>query len=84
MPPGGLRPPYNENVRCETQAPINNLTAPSSPPIQQTNPALPPSLLPPLPITLAARKREEQQALATVTRSANAEGLKVRMVKRMP
>jgi phospholipid/cholesterol/gamma-HCH transport system substrate-binding protein len=84
LPPGGKRPPYEENVPCETQAPINNLVAPASGPISQTNPAAPTSLLPPLPVTLASRKREQQQALTMVTRTAKAEGLKVRMVKRNP
>ncbi|MGH2888166.1 MAG: hypothetical protein ACRDNJ_00915, partial [Solirubrobacteraceae bacterium] len=36
VPPGGRRPPYRENVPCETQPPITNLASPSSGPIQQT------------------------------------------------
>ncbi|MGH2877755.1 MAG: MlaD family protein [Solirubrobacteraceae bacterium] len=36
VPPGGRRPPYRENVPCETQPPITNLATPSSGPIQQT------------------------------------------------
>jgi ABC-type transporter Mla subunit MlaD len=40
IPPGGKRPPYVENVPCETQAPITNLYAPPSGPIPQTSSGL--------------------------------------------
>jgi phospholipid/cholesterol/gamma-HCH transport system substrate-binding protein len=40
VPPGGARPPYEPNVPCETQAPIDSLAAPASGPIQQTPTAL--------------------------------------------
>jgi virulence factor Mce-like protein len=36
LPPGGKRPPYEENVPCETQAPITSLYAPTGGPINQT------------------------------------------------
>ncbi len=39
LPPGGRRPPYEETVPCETQAPITDLSAPSRGPIAQATPA---------------------------------------------
>jgi virulence factor Mce-like protein len=35
LPPGGKRPPYEETVPCETQAPITSLAAASGAPIAQ-------------------------------------------------
>jgi hypothetical protein len=40
VPPGGKRPPYEETVPCETQAPITSLAAPASGPISQTSSSL--------------------------------------------
>jgi phospholipid/cholesterol/gamma-HCH transport system substrate-binding protein len=40
VPPGGKRPPYEENVPCETQKPITDLSTPTSGPIQQTSSGL--------------------------------------------
>lgn len=37
VPPGGKRPPYEETVPCETQAPISSLYAAAGAPIQQTS-----------------------------------------------
>jgi phospholipid/cholesterol/gamma-HCH transport system substrate-binding protein len=36
LPPGGRRPPYEPTVPCETQAPITDLSTPTSGPMQQT------------------------------------------------
>jgi virulence factor Mce-like protein len=71
LPPGGNRPPYEPTVPCETQPAINNLSAPSSAPIQPINT----SILPPLPV--AKRQAEIQQAAKVVQSSAQASGLKV-------
>jgi hypothetical protein len=87
VPPGGLRPPYKENVPCETQAPITDLSAPSSAPLKSVggspvSPAtLPPalqSLLPLLPVSLAV-KTEQQQTLTMVKRALAGSGLKLHM-----
>jgi hypothetical protein len=37
LPPGGKRPPLNENAPCETQTPITDLSAPSGRPLKQLN-----------------------------------------------
>ncbi len=71
LPPGGTRPPYEPTVPCETQPAINNLSAPSSAPIQPINT----SIVPPLPV--AKRKAEIQQAAKVVQSSVQADGLKV-------
>jgi phospholipid/cholesterol/gamma-HCH transport system substrate-binding protein len=36
VPPGGKRPPYEENVPCESQAPITSLYAATGAPMQQS------------------------------------------------
>jgi phospholipid/cholesterol/gamma-HCH transport system substrate-binding protein len=40
VPPGGKRPPYEETVPCETQAPISSLATPTSGPISQSSSSL--------------------------------------------
>jgi hypothetical protein len=77
-PPGGKRPPYEETVPCETQAPITNLAAPQSAPFQQIN------TTPLASIPLATRKAEIKQALGLVESSAHAQGLKVNVPKGLP
>jgi phospholipid/cholesterol/gamma-HCH transport system substrate-binding protein len=81
VPPGGKRPPYQENVPCESQAPISSLNAPASGPIQPITPT-------PLPLPLSQRKAdvvtEAQQAMGLVGRAAKAAGLKVRLDNKMP
>ena len=72
VPPGGKRPPYEENVPCETQAPITNLYAPSSGPMQQINTSAAAAA-----VTPAQRKAEISQALTVVKAAAQAQGLKV-------
>ncbi len=76
-PPGGQRPPYKETVPCETQAPITNLAAPQSPPLQQINTSL-------ASVPLAKRNAEIKQALSVVESSAKADGLKVNVPKNLP
>ncbi len=78
MPPGGKRPPYEENVPCETQAPITDLSAPESGPIKQIN-TNPLSSLP-----LPLRQAQLKQALTAVESSARASGVKVNVPKGMP
>jgi phospholipid/cholesterol/gamma-HCH transport system substrate-binding protein len=76
LPPGGKRPPYEETVPCETQAPITSLYAPSGgpmTPINTTTPTLP----------LGLQKRESQQALGLAKTSAKVAGLKLVMTKGM-
>jgi phospholipid/cholesterol/gamma-HCH transport system substrate-binding protein len=87
LPPNGTRPPYVENVACETQPAITNLTAPTGGAIQQTGGTggggpLPP--LPPLPIPLPLQKKLNAQAMSMVRSTAKADGLKVRLVPGMP
>ena len=78
VPPGGKRPPYMENTPCETQAPITDLTAPQSAPLQQINTS-PTSSLP-----LGLQRSEVNQALKVVESSAHASGLKVNLPKGLP
>lgn len=70
LPPSGQRPPYQENVPCETQAPINNLVAPASGPMKPLN-------LPVPKIPAAQRQKQINQALTVIKRAAKADGLKV-------
>ncbi len=77
-PPGGKRPPYEEKVPCETQAPIANLAAPQSAPFQQIN-TTPLSSIP-----LSKRNAQIKQALSAVESSAKAAGLKVNVPKSLP
>jgi phospholipid/cholesterol/gamma-HCH transport system substrate-binding protein len=87
VPPGGLRPPYKPNVPCETQAPITDLSAPSSAPLtpvggSAVSPStLPPALqglVPPVSVPLPL-KREQQQTLTMVKRALAGSGLKLHM-----
>ena len=70
LPPGGNRPPYEPTVPCETQPAINNLSAPSSAPIQPINTAL-------ASVPAAERTAEVQQAAQVLASSAKADDLKV-------
>jgi hypothetical protein len=82
VPPGGLRPPYQPNVPCETQPPITDLSTPSSAPLTPITPSPLPTLpalptlpgVPPLPL-----KKQQQQTLTMVKRAAAADGLTVKM-----
>ncbi|HEY8626238.1 MAG TPA: MlaD family protein [Solirubrobacteraceae bacterium] len=87
VPPGGLRPPYKPTVPCETQAPITDLSAPSSAPLvpsggSAVSPStLPPALqglIPPPPVSLPLKK-EQQQTLTMVERALAGSGLKLHM-----
>jgi phospholipid/cholesterol/gamma-HCH transport system substrate-binding protein len=71
VPPGGKRPPYEENVPCETQAPITSLAAPVSGPISQTSTGLS------TPDALARWKGVTQNALPALKAIAGASGLKL-------
>src|SRR6202012_680391 len=70
VPPGGKRPPYEEDVPCETQKPITNLATPTSGPISQTNNS-----------TSAASKARwqgaTQDAVPALAKIAHASGLKL-------
>ena len=77
VPPGGKRPPYMENTPCETQAPITDLSANTSAPMQPINTS-PTSALP-----LPLQKAQTTQALSVVERAAHADGLKVNLPKGM-
>jgi virulence factor Mce-like protein len=77
LPPGGKRPPYEENTPCETQAPITSLYAPAGGPIQQISTSQP-------TLPLSEREQQAQQTLNMVTSAAKADGLKVKMAKGMP
>ncbi len=71
VPPGGKRPPYEENVPCETQKPITDLSTPTSGPINQTNTGL---------TSDAAKARWSgvtQNALSALGQEAQASGLKL-------
>jgi phospholipid/cholesterol/gamma-HCH transport system substrate-binding protein len=81
MPPGGKRPPYEENVPCETQQAISTLAAPSGPKI--------PVLSNPLPVAKTPAQKQElasQQAslLKLVSGDAKASGLKLTLGKGGP
>src|SRR5262249_41293901 len=70
VPPGGKRPPYEENVPCESQQPITNLATPTSGPIQQTGTSS----------TAASKARWQgatQNAVPALTEIAHAAGLKL-------
>jgi phospholipid/cholesterol/gamma-HCH transport system substrate-binding protein len=70
VPPGGKRPPYEENVPCESQQPITNLSTPTSGPIQQTGTSSSP----------AAKARWQgatQNAVPALAEIAHASGLKL-------
>jgi virulence factor Mce-like protein len=89
VPLGGLRPPYKENVPCETQAPITDLSTPSSAPLTPAGGSpvslstLPPALqglIPPNLLPLSVRlKKEQQQTLTMVKRALAGSGLKLAM-----
>jgi phospholipid/cholesterol/gamma-HCH transport system substrate-binding protein len=71
VPPGGKRPPYQENVPCETQAPITDLATPSGGPIPQTSTGL---------TTAAAKARwvgVTSNALKVIGSEAKIAGLKL-------
>jgi hypothetical protein len=68
LPPGGTRPPYEETVPCETQAPITNLVAPAGGSISQISTS---------GETPAEHQKDVSQALSMIEHTAKAEGLKV-------
>jgi phospholipid/cholesterol/gamma-HCH transport system substrate-binding protein len=70
VPPGGKRPPYKENVPCETQPPITNLATPTSGPIQQTNTSSSAA-------STARFQGATQDALPALAQMASAAGLKL-------
>jgi phospholipid/cholesterol/gamma-HCH transport system substrate-binding protein len=70
IPPGGKRPPYKENVPCETQPPITNLATPTSGPIQQTNTSSSAA-------STARFQGATQDALPALAQMASAAGLKL-------
>ncbi len=84
MPPGGVRPPYQPTVPCETQPAINNLVAPAGGPMQSVNTSA--SALTPAERAHAQQLNQAagKQTLALITREAKAQGLKVHLVKGMP
>jgi virulence factor Mce-like protein len=71
VPPGGHTPPFQENVPCETQAPITNLATPASGPIQQTSSGLT------APGALARWQGANTNALSALESQASAAGLKL-------
>jgi hypothetical protein len=71
VPPGGKRPPYEENVPCETQKTITDLSTPSSGPIQQTNSSLA------APGAQARWKGVVQNSVPELRQLASAAGLKL-------
>jgi ABC-type transporter Mla subunit MlaD len=71
IPPGGKRPPYMENVPCESQAPITDLSAPSGGPLPQVSTGL---------TTAAERARwvgVTTNAIKAMTKQAGLAGLKL-------
>jgi phospholipid/cholesterol/gamma-HCH transport system substrate-binding protein len=74
LPPGGKRPPYEETVPCETQAPITNLATPSSGPMAPVASAT-------SGLSSPASKAEwvgaMSSALTSIESEAKAQGLKV-------
>jgi phospholipid/cholesterol/gamma-HCH transport system substrate-binding protein len=88
LPPNGARPPYVENVPCETQPAISSLDAPSGGPIHQVGGGTGGGILPTLPtlptLPLPLQRKEAAAAMKLVTSSAKADGLKVRLVPGMP
>ena len=77
LPPGGKRPPYEENVPCETQKALQSVDTTSGPPINTIGGSGNPTGGIPLPLL----RKQQSQTLALVKRDAAAQGLKVRMVK---
>jgi phospholipid/cholesterol/gamma-HCH transport system substrate-binding protein len=71
VPPGGKRPPYEPNVPCETQAPITDLSAPSSGPIQGTSTGLS------APGALARWNGVTSNSIPALRQDAAASGLKL-------
>jgi hypothetical protein len=71
VPPGGHTPPFEPNVPCETQAPITNLAAASSGPVQQT----PTNLS--APGALARWQGANTNAIQALQSQAGAAGLKL-------
>jgi hypothetical protein len=69
LPPGGKRPPYEETVPCETQAPITSLAAASGAPIAQVATGLS------TPAAKAAWVGVTSQALKLIKDESNREGL---------
>ncbi|MGI9185476.1 MAG: MlaD family protein [Solirubrobacteraceae bacterium] len=90
LPPGGKRPPYVENVPCETQRAITDLSAPTGGAIKPAGggPVGGGGPLPPLPIPLPPlplqRKQAAAAALKLVRSSAKADGLKLRLIPGIP
>jgi phospholipid/cholesterol/gamma-HCH transport system substrate-binding protein len=86
LPPNGARPPYVENVPCETQPAISNLTAPSGGAIHQVGGSsgggLPLPTLPTLPLPL--QRKQAAAAMKMLTSTAKADGIKVHLVPGMP
>jgi phospholipid/cholesterol/gamma-HCH transport system substrate-binding protein len=78
LPPGGKRPPYEENVPCETQKAIQTVDTTNGPAINTVGGSLSnPTGGIPLPLL----RKQQSQTLALVKRDAAAQGLKVRLVK---
>jgi hypothetical protein len=71
VPPGGHTPPFQENVPCETQAPITNLATPASGPIQPTSSGLT------APGALARWQGANTNAISALQSQASAAGLKL-------
>jgi phospholipid/cholesterol/gamma-HCH transport system substrate-binding protein len=70
VPPGGKRPPYEENVPCESQQPITDLSTPTSGPINQTDTSSSAA-------TKARFQGATQNALPALAQVASAAGLKL-------
>ncbi len=86
LPPGGKRPPYMENVPCETQKPITSLYAKSGPPLSPiggtSSAGLPLPNVPGLPtVPVPLLRKQAAAAMKMVTASAKAQGLGVGTVK---
>jgi len=71
VPPGGKRPPYEETVPCETQAPISSLATPTSGAISQSSSSLS------APGAEARWKGATENAIPALTAIAGASGLKL-------
>jgi virulence factor Mce-like protein len=80
LPPGGARPPYQENVPCETQKTITDLSANQGPTPGQLSSGTS-SSTGGLPLPLALK--QEKSTVQLIKRDAAASGLKVRTVKGM-
>ncbi len=81
LPPGGKRPPYVENVPCETQKAITDLSAPTGGQLNN-NPSTVNNPIGGIPLPLL--HKQQQQTLALVKHDASASGFKVRTVKTKP